>query len=55
MRVRLEIFQNESGMEGVDFIVKTKADNYLELFLTHTYLTHLVHPTKIMLRRPFVF
>lgn len=33
MRARLEVFQNESGREGVDFIVKTNAGNYHELFL----------------------
>ena len=28
MRARLEVFQNESGIKGVDFIVKTKSGNY---------------------------
>lgn len=33
MRARLDIFQNESGREGIDFIVKTKSGNYHELYL----------------------
>lgn len=33
MKARLEVFQNESGREGVDFIVKTNAGNYHELYL----------------------
>ncbi len=33
MKVRLEVFQNESGREGVDFIIKTNAVNYHELYL----------------------
>jgi|TARA_R110000782_G_scaffold80846_3_gene159793 hypothetical protein len=33
MRARLEVFQNESGREGVDFIIKTNAGNYHELYL----------------------
>jgi len=33
MKARLEVFQNESGREGVDFIIKTKAGNYHELYL----------------------
>ena len=33
MKARLEVFQNESGREGVDFIVKTKSDKYHELYL----------------------
>ena len=33
MKARLEIFQNESGREGVDFIIKTNAGNYHELYL----------------------
>ena len=33
MKARLDVFQNESGREGVDFIVKTKSGNYHELFL----------------------
>lgn len=33
MKARLEVFQNESGREGVDFIIKTNAGNYHELFL----------------------
>ena len=30
---RLEVFQNESGREGVDFIVQTSAGRYHELYL----------------------
>ena len=33
MKARLEVFQNESGREGVDFIIKTNSGNYHELFL----------------------
>ena len=33
MRARLDVFQNESGSEGGDFIVKTNAGNYRELYL----------------------
>jgi hypothetical protein len=33
MKARLEVFQNESGSEGVDFIVKTGSGNYHELYL----------------------
>lgn len=33
MKAKQEVFQNESGREGVDFIVKTKSGNYHELFL----------------------
>jgi len=33
MKAKLEVFQNESGREGVDFIIKTKAGNYHELYL----------------------
>ena len=33
MKARLEVFQNESGREGVDFIVKTNEGNYNELYL----------------------
>ncbi|MCF6359216.1 MAG: hypothetical protein L3J29_00455 [Cyclobacteriaceae bacterium] len=33
MKARLEVFQNESGREGVDFIIKTDTGNYHELYL----------------------
>ncbi len=33
MKARLEVFQNESGREEVDFIIKTNTGNYHELFL----------------------
>lgn len=33
MKARIEVFENESGREGVDFIIKTKSGNYHELFL----------------------
>lgn len=33
MKARLEVFQNESGREGVDFIVKCNSGNYHELYL----------------------
>jgi len=33
MKARLEVFQNESGREGVVFIIKTNAGNYHEVYL----------------------
>lgn len=33
MKARIEVYQNESGREGVDFIVKTNTGNYHELYL----------------------
>ena len=33
LRAKLDVFQNESGREGVDFTIKTKAGNYHELYL----------------------
>lgn len=33
MKARLEVFQNESGREGVDFIVKTNSGKYHEIYL----------------------
>jgi hypothetical protein len=33
INVGFEVFQNESGREGVDFIIKTNAGNYHELYL----------------------
>lgn len=33
MKSRLEVFQNESGNPGIDFIVKAKSGNYHEFFL----------------------
>lgn len=33
MKAQLEVFQNESGREGVDFIIKTNTGNYHELYL----------------------
>ncbi|PKG43876.1 hypothetical protein [Psychroflexus sp. MES1-P1E] len=33
MKARLEVFQNESGREGVEFIIKTDTGNYHELYL----------------------
>ena len=33
MKVRLEVFQNESGREGVDFIIKTNSGKYHEIYL----------------------
>jgi hypothetical protein len=33
IRARLDVFQNESGREGVDFIIKSKSGNYHELYL----------------------
>lgn len=32
MKAKLEVFQNESGREGVDFIVKTNVGNYIGTF-----------------------
>jgi hypothetical protein len=33
MKANIEVFQNESGREGVNFIIKTNEGNYHELFL----------------------
>lgn len=33
MKARLEVFPNESGREGVDFIVKTNSGKYHEIYL----------------------
>jgi hypothetical protein len=33
MKANIEVFQNESGREGMDFIIKTNEGNYHELFL----------------------
>lgn len=33
MKARLEVFQNESGREGIDFIVKTNSGKYHEIYL----------------------
>lgn len=33
MKYSLEVFQNESGHPGIDFIIKTKSGNYHEIFL----------------------
>lgn len=33
MKARLKVFENESGREGVDFIIKTNAGNKHELYL----------------------
>lgn len=54
MRARLDVFQNESGREGVDFIVKTKSGNFHELFLQPINLEteRSVKITKSALREP---
>ncbi|MBL4592796.1 MAG: hypothetical protein JKX68_03150 [Flavobacteriales bacterium] len=33
MKVGIEVFQNESGREGLDFIIKTGKGNFHELYL----------------------
>jgi hypothetical protein len=33
IKANIEVFQNESGREGVNFIIKTKKENYHELYL----------------------
>lgn len=33
MKARLEVFQNESGSDGIDFIVKSNSGNYHQLYL----------------------
>ena len=33
MKARLEVFQNESGRDGIDFIIKTNTGKYHELYL----------------------
>lgn len=54
MRARLDVFQNESGREGVDFIVKTKSGNYHELYLQPINLEteRSVKITKTVLGEP---
>ena len=43
MKARLDVFQNESGREGVDFIVKASNGNYHELYLQPINL-NIVNP-----------
>ncbi|MCB9365513.1 MAG: hypothetical protein H6587_13150, partial [Flavobacteriales bacterium] len=54
MKARLEVFQNESGREGVDFIVKTKSGNYHELYLQpiNLEIERSVKITKTVLGEP---
>ncbi|WKZ76544.1 MAG: hypothetical protein QY303_06495 [Vicingaceae bacterium] len=54
MRARLEVFQNESGREGVEFIIKTKSGNYHELYLQPINLEteRSVKITKTVLGEP---
>lgn len=54
MRARLDVFQNESGREGVDFIIKTKSGNYHELYLQPINLEteRSVKITKTVLGEP---
>jgi len=33
LKARLEVYQNESGREGVDFIIKTSIDNLHKMYL----------------------
>ncbi|MCO6500350.1 MAG: hypothetical protein J5I47_08250 [Vicingus serpentipes] len=33
MKVNIEVFQNESGKEGVDFVIRTATGSYHELYL----------------------
>lgn len=33
MKARIEVFQNESGNKGIEFIVKNKLGNYHEIYL----------------------
>lgn len=46
MKARLEVFQNESGREGVDYIIKTNTGNYHELYL-HTVNLEIERSVKI--------
>ena len=54
MKAKQEVFQNESGREGVDFIVKTKSGNYHELYLQPINLEteRSVKITKTVLGEP---
>lgn len=54
MKARVVVFQNESGSEGVDFIVKSKSGNYHELFLQPINLEteRSVKITKTVLGEP---
>lgn len=38
MKAKIEVFQNESGIKGVDFIIKTYSGNYHELYLQVLHL-----------------
>ena len=54
MKARLEVFQNESGREGIDFIIKTNTGNYHELYLQTVNLEkdRSVKITKSILGNP---
>ena len=54
MKAKQEVFQKESGREGVDFIIKTKSGNYHELFLQPINLEteRSVKITKTVLGEP---
>ncbi len=54
MKARLEVFQNESGREGVDFIIKTDTGNYHELYLQTVNLEkdRSVKISKLVLGEP---
>lgn len=54
MKARLDVFQNESGREGVDFIVRAKSGNYHELSLQAINLENerSVKITKSVLGEP---
>ena len=54
MKARLEVFQNESGREGVDFIIKTNTGNCHELNLQPINLEteRSVEITKSVLGEP---
>lgn len=47
MKARFEVFENESGSRGVDFIVKTKSGKYYEISLQTLNLETLERSIKI--------
>lgn len=48
IKARLDVFQNESGREGVDFIIKTDSGKYHELFIQSLNLDSSERSVKIL-------
>ncbi|MFB6340551.1 hypothetical protein ACE1ET_02460 [Saccharicrinis sp. FJH62] len=47
MKARLDVFKNESGRRGVDFIIKSKTGNYYEISLQTLNLENTDKSIKI--------